>query len=377
MKEGNPMQSVKRQLSLKLKTLPYQNKSIVIGFDGFIDEIIHAVDKRLDSEHFTRIETMLQFAKRIEKASGLSTNIELFPVQEKIGGNGPIMCNALSQHESKITYLGALGVPQIHPVFSKMPANVKLYSVANSGHTDAIEFLDGKLMLGKMSSLNDVTYENLVQAVGEEQLIDLLNNVDLFAAVNWSMIPHMTDLWIKLRTNIVPKLNKRDIKPIFFVDLADPEKREHDEIKSALDHLKSFNPWFNVVLGLNKKEAYDVARVLHLIDHDVTLEDLNTRLYQYLDIYGVVIHPVDQSCCIIGDRFEHEFGPLAQKPKLTTGAGDNFNAGFVFGLLLGLKPNEALLLGMATSGFYVRQARSPKYSELIDFLIQWDDQILD
>lgn len=371
------MLSAKRQLSEKLKTLPYQNKSIVIGFDGFIDEIIHAVDKRLDSEHFTRIETMLQFAKRIEKASGLSTNIELFPVQEKIGGNGPIMCNALSQHESKIIYLGALGVPQIHPVFSKMPANVKLYSVANSGHTDALEFLDGKLMLGKMSSLNDVTYENLIQAVGEDQLIKMLNDVDLFAAVNWSMIPHMTDLWIKLRTNILPKLKKRDSKPIFFVDLADPEKREHDEIKNALDHLKSFNPYFNVVLGLNKKEAYDVARVLHLIDHDVTLEDVNTRLYQYLNIYGVVIHPVDQSCCIINDRFEHEFGPLAQKPKLTTGAGDNFNAGFVFGLLLGLNASEALLLGMATSGFYVRQARSPKYRELIEFLIQWDDQILD
>jgi sugar/nucleoside kinase (ribokinase family) len=64
-------------------------------------------------------------------------------------------------------------------------------------------------------------------------------------------------------------------------------------------------------------------------------------------------------------------GPFCEKPRLTTGAGDNFNAGYVLGLLLGLEPEEALLTGMATSGFYVRNAKSPDFAELVGFIDNW------
>lgn len=376
-KVGYLMESLKYSLVQHLKTVSYAHKKMIVGFDGFIDEIIHAVDKRMDSHHFTRIETMTQFAKRIERAAGLSTNIELYPVQVKIGGNGPIMANALSQHESDITYIGALGQPNIHPVFLGMPTNAKLYSIADAAHTDAVEFLDGKIMLGKMSCLDDVNYDNIIKELGESGFVKLLDETDLFATVNWSMLPHMTDIWASIATNILPQLSKKAIKPIFFVDLADPEKREPQEIKRALDLLKQYNPYFNVVLGLNKKEAYDIGAILKLADENSSLETLNQALYNYLGIYSVVIHPVDQSCTVIDGVFYHDFGPLAKKPKLTTGAGDNFNAGFVFGLMLGLRPHEALLLGMSTSGFYVRQAKSPTFAELVQFLADWDQNNID
>ncbi|MCK7488576.1 MAG: hypothetical protein MZU97_26085 [Bacillus subtilis] len=37
--------------------------NIVVGLDGFVDEIIHAVDKRQSIDAFTRIETISDFAK--------------------------------------------------------------------------------------------------------------------------------------------------------------------------------------------------------------------------------------------------------------------------------------------------------------------------
>lgn len=350
---------------------------MVVGFDGFVDEIIHAVDKRIDSQTFQRIETIESLAKRIERASGLSTNIELVPIAKKIGGNGPIMCNALAKHDADITYLGALGTPSIEEVFHEMPSNVKLVSFANNGHTDALEFDDGKLLLGKMVSLNDVTYENLIASYSKEKLLKLLGETDLFATVNWSMLPYMTDLWKKLLSDILPNLKNRKEKPVMFVDLADPEKREDEEIIEALNLLKHFKSYFKVVLGLNKKEAYDVANVLDLFDDEslehmqVSLEDLNQALYEYLQVDAVVIHPVDRSCTVIHGVFYEEIGPYVKKPKLTTGAGDNFNAGFVLGLMLNLTPDQALLFGMSTSGFYVRNARSPKYAELIQFIEDW------
>ncbi len=377
------MKTKKLDLVNKLNKKDPSTLQMLIGFDGFVDEIIHVVDKRLDSENFTRIDTIGDFAKRIEKASGLSTNIELISVNKKIGGNGPIMCNALSKHDAKITYIGSLGYPTMNDVFNGLQGNITIHTIANSGHTDAVEFYDGKLMLGKMTSLNNVNYERLIKIVGKEKLISILNEVDLFATVNWSMLPHMTELWQELIKNILPELKPRKTKPCMFIDLADPEKRENKEIKEALDLIKEFKSHFKVVIGLNKKEAFEVAKVLELFDSEsltnmqVSMEDLNMALYKYIQVDSVVIHPVDRSCTVIDNKYYEELGPYISKPKLTTGAGDNFNAGFVLGLLLGLNPDEALLTGMATSGFYVRQARSPKFDELISFIEEWDSGLIE
>jgi hypothetical protein len=368
------MDAIKLNLAQSLKLKNPKKLNMVLGFDGFVDEIIHVVDKRQSSDAFTRIETILSLSKRIEKASGLSTNIELVNQVTKIGGNGPIMCNALSKHEPNITYIGALGYPVIHEVFKEMEQSATLYSIAESGHTDALEFLDGKLMFGKMTSLKDVNYDRLISKVTLDGFIKLLDDADLFATVNWSMLPNMTDLFKRIIAEILPKLSKKEQLPYLFVDLADPEKREPHEIKEIIDLLKSFNTHFRVILGLNKKEAYDIASVLELIpkNHDhIQLKSLNEKLYDYAKIDGVLIHPVEQSCAIIGGNFANEMGPLCAKPKLTTGAGDNFNSGFILGLLLGENPQNALLMGMATSGFYVRNARSPKYDELIQFIENW------
>ncbi|MCK4552368.1 MAG: carbohydrate kinase family protein, partial [Tenericutes bacterium] len=220
-------------------------------------------------------------------------------------------------------------------------------------------------------------YENLLEAVGKENLVEILKESDLFATVNWSMLPHLTELWDKVAEDLLPLLPNKSNKPYFFVDLADPEKREDDEIKQALNILKKYTEHYFVVLGLNKKEAYDVANVLDLFDDaslknmQISLEDLNVELQKYLQIDCVVIHPVDRSCCVVDGEFYMEEGPYISKPKLSTGAGDNFNAGFMLGLLLGLSPDEALLTGMSTSGFYVRNARSPSFPDLYEFMKDW------
>ena len=61
-------------------------------------------------------------------------------------------------------------------------------------------------------------------------------------------------------------------------------------------------------------------------------------------------------------------GPFTLTPKITTGAGDHFNAGFCIGRLLGLDLAGSLQLGVATSGYYVRHAVSPKLEEMERFL---------
>src|SRR5689334_22483537 len=77
-----------------------------VGLDGFVDEIIHVVDKRDNAESFARLPTIARLAERLAGAAGKSTNIELVNHLTKLGGNGPIMANALASFGIRVTYLG-------------------------------------------------------------------------------------------------------------------------------------------------------------------------------------------------------------------------------------------------------------------------------
>ena len=48
-----------------------------------------------------------------------------------------------------------------------------------------------------------------------------------------------------------------------------------------------------------------------------------------------------------------------------------FNSGFVTARLIGLSPEAALTVAVATSGFYVRTAVSPTLDELAEFIGTW------
>src|SRR5262245_3044450 len=145
-------------------------------------------------------------AERIAAAAGRSTNIELVTVRTKLGGNGPIMGNALAAFGVKVTYLGALGYPTIHPVFEEFARRAEVHSIADPGRTDALEFDDGKLLFGKMFPLADVTWEN-INRNGKRALVERnMEAASLVGFVNWTMLPFMSDIWEAMQREICPRL---------------------------------------------------------------------------------------------------------------------------------------------------------------------------
>lgn len=358
--------------------------SMTIGLDGFVDEIIHLVDKRNDFESFTRIPTLEALGHRINRAAGLSTNIEMVPVQVKLGGNGPILSNALLNYGVNLTYIGALGKPGIHPVFQDLAEkSQKVYSLCDPGHTDALEFEDGKLLLGKLTTLNEITWERFKEIVGNpDKIAAMIDNCTLFGMENWTMLPYMGEIWQGLIDEVFPLLKEKpggELKPLAFFDLADPEKRTKEDILAAMKQIGKFEERFRAVLGLNEKELYEIADVFG-VEADSSanpaerMRSAATKTYAHLGIYCLVVHPVKEACCCIGSEYYQVEGPYCDRPLLTTGAGDNFNAGFCLGQSLGMSPTDSLTLGVCTSGFYVRNAKSPTYSETMDFAMQWAEQ---
>lgn len=361
----------------------------LLGFDGFVDDIIHVVDKRHSHEKWDRLATIADFGKKIRDAAGESANFELVTLQQKLGGNGPIMANALAAMGVPVTYVGTVGDEQmagdtvasgaagqrIHPVFREFAARATLIPLAPPARTSALEFTDGKLMLGNLAPLMRVTWPRIVEAVkaaapaSANAVADLFEHSVLLGMLNWTMLPFLTDIWQSIAREILPRLSKKPRR--FFVDMADPQKRTAADLQLALQTLLEVNATAPVTLGLNLAEALQVARVLDVAipaEPERGIRELAAAIRAKLPLDTIVIHPRKGAAAADATGSAEFSGPFTARPKISTGAGDHFNAGFALGQLLGLPLSHALCLGTATSGYYVRHATSPPATELARFL---------
>jgi len=343
----------------------------VVGLDGFVDKIVTPVDKRHGlNDNFDPINTIDALGSRISAAAGKSANIELFPRFDKLGGNGPIMANAHLSLGLNVRYVGALGHPTIDPVFQDFANKTNAISLTNPGITTALEFKDGKLMLGNTSSLEEIDYPRILSVAGEGAFIDMLAKAEIVSIVNWTMIPKMTSILLEIVEHIMPNLPPVDTRNFFF-DLTDPAKRSTEDLREVLQVISRYQAHAEVTLGLNYNESLQVCQTLGLLEGDKDKDSLcriATDIRRKLGISCVVVHPTESASCATKDGSWWTEGPFTENPKITTGAGDHFNAGFTSARLSGFSPLTSLALATCTSGHYVRTAQSPSTSQVISLL---------
>lgn len=360
---------------------PEHRPELLVGFDGFLDNIMDVVDKRLSNTDYRRIDTIDAYGSRIKASAGKSTNIERVLKQQKLGGNGPIMANALLGHAVDLTYIGILGAGgNIEPIFHQMTDRCKkIINLGMQCTTDAYEFDDGKVMMTLSQPLEGVSYQTLSEHVGSDGLKEIFSGLDGMAMVNWTMTIGLTEIWQRLADDVLPGLYSEHNRPWCFVDFCDPAKRTTEDLLSAMEALKSLNQHVNVVLGMNEEEGRQVLEVLGGawpadLGELERAERCAVEVRQRSGLHTVVTHFVKVAAMATHDTAVSAQGFFTPKPVLTTGAGDNFNGGCFAGLIYGLSPTTCLMLGTATSGYYVRNAHSPSRKELIDFLRNWQGE---
>ena len=223
----------------------------LVGPDAFVDEIIRVVSKRSSSTSYTPMANITELGSRIVGAAGQSTNIELIVDRVKLGGNGPIMANALAAFGPAVTSVGPFGEGTIHPAFAEIAARARVVSLGDPAHTDALEFDDGKLMLGKLDPLLNVTWERMVERIGDVDIKKLFTESSLVALVNWTMVPAMSDIWEKALALLAAAGGTTGTR--FFFDLADPEKHDDAAVAAACKLLSRIQQYGSTILGLNEK----------------------------------------------------------------------------------------------------------------------------
>lgn len=354
--------------SIKKNGASLNNFTATLGFDGFIDYINRVVKSETENmpEYYS---TMKEFGTHLVDRSGKSCALEIIEQTIKAGGNMPIMSIALGMLGLKVNCIGALGYPTLHPEFKKNMKDIKgdIYSIGDPGITNAMEFNDGKVMLVKMQPLNNIDWEYILGIISKEEIIKLFSKSDLISFVNWSEMKNSNDIWKGMLKDIFPNYETENKQRMFF-DLADCSRKKPSELKTGLTLMNQFSNTNKVILGLNENECYQVLRALEQSSEGLDIEEVGALIFEQLKLDVLVIHTVEAAYAWNCDGYFKVGSYFCESPKISTGGGDNFNAGICASLLMNLEIKEALLFANAVTRLYISNGVSPSLEDIIEFV---------
>ena len=345
----------------------HNNKSAFLGFDACIDSIVRIVREKNGknaTSYFSGSDQLGEFLINLENKS---CGLELDTMLSKIGGNMVIMGNALGNLGIQTECIGTFGLPDILPVFRTMSANCSLHTIGETITATALEFNNSKVIMFDSGPYDNLTWEGIKETIGIERIKEMISGKRLISFVNWSEIENSSQIWKGFLDDILPGIISITEKPFFFTDFSDCSRKSKTEIQVAIDLLGRFRNYLKVHVSLNQNEASLVARALDL-QENLTDEEFIKALFNICNADVLVIHRVNDALAYDGLSFEKCDTFLCHEPKILTGGGDNFNAGFCYTLFGNFDLFESLVIANAVSGSYVRTGESPDINNLIEFL---------
>jgi sugar/nucleoside kinase (ribokinase family) len=358
-KIGNLIDSLRKDRS---------EKAAFLGFDASIDYIVKIVREKQEGRISGYFSSSTQFGEFLAGLDNKSAGVELMTKLSKPGGNMVIMANALGNLDVEVECAGTFGFPEILPAFHLISENCHLHSVGETISATALEFDNSKVIMFDPGPYNNLKWEDIRDILGIDRIITLLSGKKLVAFVNWSEIGNSTQIWRGFIDEVFPSVLEKGEKPCFFTDLSDCSRKSKSEILEIVNTLQQLREFFRVILSLNRNEAELLARALDINDN-MKDEEFLKHLYALANSDVILVHRrTDDAVAFDGKNYEQCETFFCSNPAILTGGGDNFNAGYCFGLLSGLELPESLLLANAVAGYYVAKGTSPRKDELIGFL---------
>jgi len=339
------------------------------GFDGFIDT-------------FVRLQTpasMADFGPKVAAAAGIAASYSVQYLGDKFGGNGPLFAAALHDihaGEIDVTYIGAMGSGEVLPIYQAALGHKtkRLHTLAAPAHTTCLEFTDGKVMLCDMAACGQVTWERLLECVGQAALDEQLKIARFISAVNWGKLPHAGTVWSNLAARLA-ELGVPAKEVFFFMDLAEFENRPLADREDLLSRMEAITNQCQTLLSFNLKEAWQMGEVFGATFHGrkdpESVAELAAFLRSRITVDRVIIHPNDGAACASAAGTVYVPGPFCREPLISTGAGDNFGAGCLSAALKQFDDTGLLLAGNCASGHFVRSGRSAAFADMVNLLDAW------
>ena len=345
---------------------------VVAGFDAAVDEMISVVEQRDDLEHYHAVPTISRFAELMAAAAGRSSLREIVVNEVVAGGCAVNLGLGLIGLGVQLDCFAALGNP-IHSAFAELETGARncISWSDEPGRTIALEFNDGKYMMTAVEQLAGFDADHVASKLADGRFTKACRSASALAFTNWALYPHMSACWDLITRQV---LNELEHRPWLYVDLVDPRSRSEADIREMLGILTSFNGPCRAIFGGNLNEANAIGGLLGIEpagDEPEQVLRLVRELREALQVDEVAIHCIKLAAVAASDGEACAPGPYTPTPKRSTGAGDRFNAGYLAARMLDLEPEQRLLMAGATSGFFVRNARSASVTDLTNFVTSW------
>ena len=345
-----------------------QEKRILAGFDGFIDTIakpVRAFGVNGECGHFA---TIAEFGAFIEGHSHKSTSIQYEVQERKPGGNMPNFVAALDALSLKPTAVGMLSTETggIDPLFQGLG---KLrYSYFAAGPATAFEFTDGKIFFSPANVFGAAHNEKMFPRIKNvfPQFPEAVAASDLTAFLNWSELPFAQDLWDDIYIHALNHAEADKTRYAFF-DPCDTSAKSPFEIEALFDLIGKISGQRGTILSVNKNEALDLCGKITGKARSVfasSIEEAAELLFRRLSIDELVVHQHTESMALCAQGMATEQCVLNKNPKISTGAGDHFNAAYCYASLAGLPVAEKLRFATSYSGAYIAKGSSPSLQDI-------------
>jgi len=349
---------------LRQNTPVIQEKQILAGFDGFIDTIVKPV--RLSGTNGSRefFRTIAEFGEFITNHSHKSTSIQFEIQQRKPGGNLANYAAALDALLLPTIVVGMLSNEAgiIDPLFEKI--GKQRYSYLAAGSATALEFEDGKIFFSSIDVPGICREEKIFPRI-ENVFPDFRSTIagaDLIAFLNWSELPFAHDLWNDIYNHALISV-KADKNRFAFFDLCDTSAKNLSEIEALTLLIGKIGECRKTILSMNKNEALDIAG--KITGRNCTIEETAEFICSRFGLDEVIIHQHTTNIAVSAEEgMVTEPCLVNSNPKISTGAGDHFNAAYCYTCLSGLSIAEKLRFATAYSGTYIALGKSPRLEDL-------------
>ncbi len=364
-----------RNLLIKLSDIREDRShqpQVTILPDFFVDRIIQVLDYPI---------FMNDIQKKIVAGGGSMRGYSSVDIK---GGNAVNMAYSLAKLDVRVelfTIADEIGSAILRSVFLPFRTNVNLHIIKGKhGLSTVFEFSNSSI-----SSISSISSSNvMVSDVGDNdnfgpELIEsqevrmILRSSDAVIMTNWASNLRGTELLDYVFTN--------STKSVHFLDPADIERRcfEFINVLKSRSNLVDFlsineNEYNLIIKALESVIGYNNSTLL-TFDSNLYPDNINAfcesaKLLSNFINLTVCIHTTKGSA--ISDGHESLFvdSIVPSKIDIVSGAGDSWDAGFIFGHLYGFTTMEKICFANLLSSLHVGNlfGDNPSLSEIIDYI---------
>lgn len=346
---------------------------VLLGCDGFVDEVYQIVDVRQSLTEYTPMDDLKAFGELIVKRADGGVGLEIVPKRRCSGGFTPNTGRVAAFLGLKPTLAGLYGAKDIDEAFEEFTENCNLLSLGDPALTLVLEFSDGKILMSALKTVADLTWTDFVAFFGEEKVKELFADTDILGLGYWSLTPDF-DNFLK---GFVSQYEDGKAPKRMFFDFADIKKKSNESFLESMALIKQFNEKIPMTISLNEHEGEELFSRFGLEWNDEPSEVASglTQLLEKVGIDELVVHtPHFAAASNVSDGEGFARQEMQTNVIRTAGAGDTFNGGYLCASLGDLPIKERLVMANAATAFFVTHATAPTKEELLEQIEKASDK---